>query len=106
MSERLAFNLGYNSFKWDDLSVAECKAIENQHGHPGSFWDGWNAAYNGLPNPASDLLVADGQIIEGVNYLSRVCLSCVHRESLLDLGHNWIKPTAEYLDESTAKIFA
>jgi len=106
MSERLAYNLGYNSLKWDDLSIAECKEMENRHGHPEAFWNGWNQAYNGHPNLASDLVVLPGGIANGLNYLCRQALRCVHREAEVDLGLNWVVPTSELMDQAVSSIFA
>jgi hypothetical protein len=87
------------------MSVAECKEIENRHGHVDAFWNGWNAAFDGQPNLASDLVVLDGGIVTGLNYLCRQALRCVHRDAEVDLGFNWVVPTSELMDQAVLSIF-
>jgi len=88
-----SFRHGYIAFAWDNLSIEECKAIENADGDIEAFWNGWNAAFNGEPN------LADDPLVDAV----RGCFNALARgESEVGV---WFWPTEDMINHYTTKVF-
>lgn len=105
MNARLSFNSGYNSRKWDKLSFEGCRAIEGSHGDIAAFWDGWNAASDGLENPAADIILTESGATNSPAYLARQCLIALSRDSRLEPGRTWVVPSEDILEKSSHELF-
>ena len=104
MSERTAYNAGYNAARWDGLKYSDGR-LEDDFGSREYFWKGWEDGFMENPNKAACLIVAGSGVVNSLNYYCRQALRCVDRDRSTREGSHWVVPTTQLLDEATNFIF-